>query len=222
MIELINKVYPYLAYSGTALILLGVFLSLVPFRDRKGERYSMLNHFISELGEKGVSKAAWGFNTGMTIGGWLFLPLVIVMGVKLSSVFGWIGTAFGVVACVAASLVGIFSMDRLTPHRRAAMTFFHCGLYSIIFYTVAIFLQPVGARIIPLGLNIVGLLAIVSFSSFLLTVYSKPHKEKQPNYILDPNAPPERPRVWRTAILEWCIFFSIQAWFVAAALFSFA
>ena len=222
MIQLINKVYPFLAYSGTTLILLGVVVSLIPFRDRKGERYSMLNHFISELGEKGVSKAAWGFNSGMTIGGWLFVPLMIIMGTKLSSVFGWIGTAFGVVACIAASLVGVFSMDRLSRHRRAAMTFFHSGLYCIIFYTLAIFFQPEGARVIPLGLNFVGFLAIASFSTFLVTVYSKSNKDKQPNYILDPNAPPERPRVWRTAILEWCIFFSIQVWFVAAALFSFA
>jgi hypothetical membrane protein len=180
----------------------------------------MLNHFISELGERGISKAAWGFNSGMTIGGWLFLPLMLNLGNKLASVPGWIGTAFGVVACVSASLVGVFSMDRLTRHRRAAMTFFHSGLWCIVFFTVAIFAQPAADRVIPLGLNIAGLLAIASFSTFLVLIYSKPAKNETQNYILDPNALPDRPRIWRTANLEWCIFFTIQVWFVAAALLS--
>ncbi len=221
LLTCIAKVYPYLTLAGTALILIGTLISLIPYRGRGGERYSLFNHFISELGEKGISKAAWGFNTGMMLGGWLFLPLMLVLGTRLSSVPGWIGTAFGIAAGVAASLVGVFSMERLTPHRRAAMTFFHSGLYCIIFYTTAIFAQPAAERAVPLTLNIAGLLAIGSFSAFLLLVYAKPKPkedaEQTPNYILDPNAMPERPRFWRTPILEWCVFFSIQIWFVAAA-----
>ena len=220
MLAMLYLVYPYLAITGTALILTGVVISMIPYRDRNGARYSLLNHFISELGEKGISKAAWGINTGMTIGGWLFVPLMLSLGSRLSSVPGWIGTAFGVVACVSASMVGVFSMDRLTSHRRAAMTFFHSGLWTIVFYTIAIFAQPATDRVIPLGLNIAGLLAIASFSMFLVLIYSKPRKSESQNYILDPNALPDRPRIWRTAILEWCIFFTIQAWFVAAAFLS--
>jgi hypothetical membrane protein len=220
MLSFLYKVYPYLACTGTALILFGVVISMIPYRDRNGERYSMLNHFISELGEKGISKNAWGFNTGMFLGGWLFLPLIVILGIKLSSIPGWIGTTFGVVACVAASLVGVFSMDHLTRHRRAAMTFFHSGLWCIVFFTIAVFIQPAGLRVIPLAVNFVGLLAIASFSAFLMVVYSKPDPNHTSNYILDPNALPNRPRVWRTAILEWCIFFTIQAWFVAAAILS--
>jgi hypothetical membrane protein len=222
LLNCIDKVYPYLALAGTTLILVGTLISIIQYRGRKGERYSLFNHFISELGEKGVSQAAWGFNTGMMLGGWLFLPLIIVMGLRLSSLLGWIGTAFGLVAGVAAALVGVFSMERLTPHRRAAMTFFHSGLYCIIFYTIAIFAQPAAARVVPLGLNIVGILAIGSFGTFLLLLYAKPKTDETqpPNYILDPNVMPDRPRFWRTPILEWCIFFSIQIWFVAAAFLS--
>lgn len=221
MISSLMQVYPLLTWIGALTILVGTIVSMIPYRDRNGERYSMLNHFISELGEVGISKSAWGFNTGMTIGGWFFLPLMIVMGIQLSSVLGWIGAGLGMVSGVAASMVGIFSMERLTPHRKAAMTFFHSGLYSIIFFTIAIFAQPAGERAVPLGVNIFGLLAIGSFSSFLVLVYSKPRKNENANYILDPNALPERPRIWKTAILEWCIFFSIQAWFIAAAMLTF-
>jgi hypothetical membrane protein len=212
------QVFLYLTLAGALIILAGTIISMIPYRDRNGERYSMRNHFISELGEVGVSKEAWGFNTGMTIGGWLFLPLMLVMGIQLSSVLGWIGAGLGMVSGVAAAMVGVYSMERLTPHRKAAMTFFHSGLYSILFFTAAIFAQPAGERAIPLGLNIAGLAAIASFSAFLIKVYSKTDKNENPNYILDPNALPQRPRVWWTAILEWGIFFSIQAWFITAAI----
>ena len=134
MNSLLMQVFLYLTLAGALIILTGTVISMIPYRDRNGERYSMRNHFISELGEVGVSKEAWGFNTGMTIGGWLFLPLMLVMGIQLSSVLGWIGAGLGMVSGVAAAMVGVYSMERLTPHRKAAMTFFHSGLYSILFF----------------------------------------------------------------------------------------
>lgn len=221
MNSLLMQVFPYLTWVGSLIILTGTIISMIPYRDRNGERYSMLNHFISELGEVGVSKNAWGFNTGMKIGGWLFLPLMIALGIKLSSILGWIGAGLGMVSGVAVAMVGVFSMERLTMHRKAAMTFFHSGLYSILVFTIAIFAQPAGERVLPLGLNIAGLFAIACFSAFLIKVYSKTDKNKNPTYILDPNALPQRPRVWWTAVLEWGIFFSIQAWFITAAILTF-
>ena len=128
--------------------------------------------------------------------------------------------AFGILAGVTASLVGVFSMDRLTKHRKVAMTFFNAGLYCILFFTIAIFAQPANARVVPLGINAIGILAISSFSGLLVMVYSKTNRHDDPNYILDPNHFPERPEIWRTPILEWSIFFLVNAWFVAAALLS--
>jgi hypothetical protein len=100
------------------------------------------------------------------------------------------------------------------------MTFFRSGLLTVLFYTIAIFTQSGEQRLIPLGLNVVGLLALASYSAFLLTVRSKMDKDENPNYILDPHQQPERPLVWRSAVLEWSIFFTTIAWFVMAGVFS--
>lgn len=216
----ITLVYPYFAWSGTFLIFAGAIIAAIHYRGRNQETYSPLNHFISELGEVGVSKRAWAFNAGMTSGGILFLPLMIGLGLRLSSVFGWLGAVFGLIAAASATLVGVFSMERLTPHRRAAMTFFRSGLLTVLFFTIAIFAQPTGARGIPLGLNIIGIAALSSYSAFLLTVRSKTDKDENPNYILDPQQQPESPRVWRSAVLEWCIFFFTLLWFVMAGVYS--
>jgi len=220
MIAWITLVYPYFAWSGTFLIFTGAIVAAMAYRGRKQEHYSWLNHFISELGEVGVSKHAWTFNIGMICGGILCLPLMIGLGLRLHSVFGWLGAAFGLIAATSAALVGVFSMERLTPHRRAAMTFFRSGLLTVLFFTIAIFVQPTGERNFPLGLNIIGIAALGSYSAFLLTVRTKTDKAENPNYILDPQQQPERPRVWRSAVLEWCIFFFTLFWFVMAGVYS--
>jgi hypothetical membrane protein len=220
MIALILLVYPYLAWGGTLIIVIGVVIASLSFQGRKHERYSLFNHFISELGEVGISRNARAFNVGMIIGGILFLPLMVGLGARLNSVFGWLGTVFGLVAAISATLVGVFSMERLTPHRRAAMTFFRSGLLTVLFFTISIFTQSGEQKLIPLGVNIIGIIALASYSTFLLTVRNKMDKDENPNYILDPQQQPDRPRVWRSAVLEWSIFFSTLIWFVMAGVYS--
>jgi hypothetical membrane protein len=220
MIALLLLVYPYLAWGGTLIILVGVVIAGIYYRGRKQERYSLLNHFISELGEVGISKKAAAFNIGMILGGILFLPLMVGLGLRLNSIFGWLGTAFGLVAAISATLVGVYSMERLTPHRRAAMTFFRSGLLTVLFFTIAIFTQSGEQKLFPMGLNIIGIIALASYSTFLLTVRNKMDKDENPNYILDPQQQPNRPRVWRSAVLEWSIFFFTLLWFVMAGVYS--
>ena len=187
MIALLLLVYPYLAWGGTLIIMIGVVIASISYRGRKQERYSLFNHFISELGEVGISKNAWAFNIGMIIGGILFLPLMIGLGLRLNTVFGWLGTVFGLVAAISATLVGVFSMERLTPHRRAAMTFFRSGLLTVLFFTIAIFTQSGEQKLIPLGVNIIGIIALASYSTFLLTVRNKMDKDENPE--LHPRPP---------------------------------
>jgi hypothetical membrane protein len=214
----LNQVYPYFGWVGSLTIVLGCVIAAAFYRGKDGEKYAIVNHFISELGEVGVSRLAAAFNTGMILGGLIFLPLMVGLGVSLNSVWGWLGASAGLVAAVSAVLVGVFSMDHLPPHRRAAITFFRSGLLAILLFTVAVFAQPAGHRVIPLAVNIVGILAILSYVSFLSIVGKKMDKNNNQNYILDPNAMPERPKFWRTAFLEWMIFFSTLAWFLLVSL----
>lgn len=212
------QIFPHFGWAGSALILLGCLAAALPYRGRDGETYSLLNHFISELGEVGVSRLARVFNAGMILGGLLFLPFIGGLGVTLRSTWGYLGMAAGLLAAGSAILVGVFSMERLEPHRRAAMTFFRSGLLTVIFFTVAVFAQRAGQRVIPLGVNFFGILAIGAYSAFLVIVSRKQNKKGQENYLLDPTAKKVRPRFWRTAFLEWLLFFSTLAWFLSVAL----
>lgn len=218
IIQLLLQNYFHFGWAGSLVMLAGCLITTIPYRGRSGERYSLLNHFISELGEIGISRAAGVFNTGLIVGGLLYLPFISGLGLTLHSWAGNIGMAAGLIAALSSIFVGIFSMDRLTPHRVAAMTFFRSGLLTVLFFTLAVFLQPAGQRVIPLAVNIFGILAIVSYAAFLVIVSQKIDKHGNENYLLDPTEKKVRPHFWRTPFLEWMLFFSTIAWFLCVAL----
>lgn len=163
MLSIVAKIF---GLAGTSLIILAVVFSALRYNGRRGERYSIFNHFISELGEVGISPAAWVFNRGLTAGGLLLLPFMIGLGAALQSLWGWLGTLAGIVTALGAAAVGQYPMNELSSHGRAAMTYFRGGLVMVIFFALAIFFQP--TPVIPPAANLLSLAAGVCYGAFLL------------------------------------------------------
>ena len=172
------------------------------------------SHFISELGERGISKRAWAFNWGLIFCGLLLLPATINLGLTIPSVWAKVGIVFGVITAISLSFVGVFSMDRLKPHGIAAVTFFRAGLLMVFFFSLGFAFQPRDYQVFPRWLALAGVPAVVAFSTFLVLM-AKAHKIKD-----QPLNPQEwsRPRVWRMAIAEWSIFVTIVFWFLITVL----
>ena len=59
----------YIGQAGILILLLSVLIAAAFYVGKQNETYSFLNHFISELGEKGVSPLANIFNGGLIVGG---------------------------------------------------------------------------------------------------------------------------------------------------------
>jgi hypothetical membrane protein len=119
------------------------------YRGKAGERYSPLNHFVSELGEFGTSRGALVFNAGLFASGVLLIPFFLGLGILLHSVLGWLGTAGGIGSAVACALVGVFPMNNLKPHTLVAVAFFRLGLVTMILYGLALLVQPAVSLILP-------------------------------------------------------------------------
>lgn len=209
--------YRYFGVAASLLIFLAVFASMVGYTGKRKENYSILNHFISELGEVGVSRRAWIFNRGLMAGGVIFIPFMVGLGLAIDNIWAKLGLAAGLGASMAVMLVGVFPMNNLVPHTQAAMTFFRCGLATVALFTVAIFLQPAGKMVVPLWVNGLGVAAIAAYASFLLLPVFKPVGE-QVKDMLNPEALPERPPFWWLAFLEWLVFFSTIGWFLGVGL----
>ena len=206
--------------SGTALLALGSLITALAYSGRAGEPYSLLNHFISELGEVGVSELAWLFNGALFAGGLCLTVFLIGLALYLrprwfSVVFGLVGVTTG----VSGALVGIFPMNNLAPHAKVAMMFFNMGLVATLLFSLYVAFSR--QRKFPRWMLIPGLLTTAFFVGFL--------------FYPQPDAPPtedmlesavrlmaNRPAVWPMAVLEWGVIISILVWALTVSLYLWA
>jgi len=218
--QFIKNTYPLFGISGSLWLSACMLITGFLYRGKKGEKYSILNHYISELGEVGVSRAAVVFNVGMILGGLAFIPCIIGLGLTIGNVRAWIGLGVGMFATVCCALVGVFPMNHPKAHYWVAIWYFRSGLVMVLLYTVAIFIQPTGGVIFPKLSNLAGLLSFLCYAAFL-TISRPPKDEKDsPEGAPDPEKQKDRPKYWRETILEWAVFFSTLLWFFILAIFA--
>jgi len=207
----------FFGFGGCLLLLLAVVLPAPLYIGRNGERYSIFNHFISELGEVEVSKGAHYFNRCLFAAGWLYLPFAVALGLSIGNIWAKLGMVAGIGTAVACMLVAIFPMDQLERHIRVASTFFQSGLVTVILFTSAIWLQPADTAVIPKAVDVIGILCVLSYSLFLLFgVRALPGTEKTD--FLNTDIFEHRPRFWIVPVLEWLVFLSTIAWFLGLSL----
>ena len=123
---------------GPAIMGLGMLGSGLVYVGVEGQRYNPLNHFVSELGELGVSEGADLFNWGLILGGSLTTVFVVFLATQIEH---WIKYPLGLLSVfttVNGTLVGFYPMNFLEPHIQVAMRFFNLGmlmtfLYSLVF-----------------------------------------------------------------------------------------
>jgi hypothetical membrane protein len=206
------EIYPILGWTGSLLILFSSLAAALAYRGKEGERYAITRHFVSELGEVGVSRLAWVFNGGLILGSFLLLLMMPGVGISLDSVWGYIGTAFGMLAALACLFVGVFPMNRIKPHTIAALTYFRSGLAAVLTLSLAIVAQPAEARVIPLYSLVIGALAFAAYASFL--IHAGNVAKKQQGGALDTTGVKARPRFWWMPFLEWMVVIFTILWFL--------
>lgn len=205
----------YFAIAGVLIVVVFSAIAALQYRGKRGERYSPLNHFVSELGELSISSAARLFNLGLVLGGLLLLPFLINLGWIFNSWLGWLGTLAGVIAALALAGVGIYPMDNLEKHALAAMTYFRAGLAMVFFFGLAIHFQPDNRLVVPRSANLLSLLAFASYASFLSLTGRKSSEEELE--ALDPANQKERPRIWLLSVVEWLLFAATVSWILGLA-----
>ena len=126
--RLFNKVRPEVwGLIGSGILLVFVLLSRIGYVGTAGESYSFLNHYISELGQVGVSHLAPLFNTGLILGGFVSTVFMVGLGMYIKNTVAKIAMIVGVLSGIACSLVGFFPMNNLHTHTIVATSFFLAG-----------------------------------------------------------------------------------------------
>lgn len=208
------SVFRIAGFLGVFFGLLGVILPGIVYRGKDGEKYSFLNHYISELGERGISRLAWIFNLSIFLCGLALLIGTVSLGLGLPGIWAKLGILFGVVTGLGLMMVGIFPMDNIKPHATAAITFFRGGLLMVLAFSLSLLFPPQNQGLFSRGLGLVGLIPVVAFGYFLWLMWTVRDKVDQTLSTQDF----QRPKVWKLSISEWTVFFSIILWILALSL----
>ena len=209
--------YGYFGLADCLIIGLTTLYAALGYQGKAQEAYSALNHYISELGEVGVSPRAKVFNSGLIAGGLVLFPFVIGLGMALENFWATLGIIAGLWTAVSIVFVGIFSMDNLSPHIRAANSYFWSGLVTVALFTLGIFLQPNPAQVDRMA-GVLCLPALAAYSLFLFLAIKMGIETSSSEDPLDPATLPERPRVWALPVSEWAVYFTTFIWFFGIAL----
>ena len=136
------KNYYLAGIFGVVLISLGSLITAVFYTGTHGEDYSPLNHYISELGQYGVSQLALVFNFSIIFGCLLLTFFMVRLGSYIGGKFGIFFSVTGLIAVVSGTLVGVFSMNNMQYHVPVAFTFFRTALLcSILFSGYVLFVK---------------------------------------------------------------------------------
>ena len=190
-----------------AMITAGCVVAAVGYSGSAGEAYSPLNHWISELGQPGVSAWSGLFNLSLVLGGLAFIAFAIGLVVSSTSWLRWAFGPTGTVAGLGGVLVGVFPMNHPTEHVLAASAFFNLGWIFVALASVS-FIRSANSRF-PRWLAVVGGVSVAAFIGFIVSLATDDFSRAR----MAADGPISgRPDVWVSPILEWAALVGIMVW----------
>lgn len=201
---LVTAVATSAAITGAVSIAAGSLVTALAYTGSKGEGYSPINHWVSELGDPGQSALAPVFNAGLVVGGLAFAVFMLGLAASMPGRprFAW--GVIGTLAGICGALVGVFPMNHLDVHRVVAAGFFNLGWIAVALASADIELRH--DRRFHRLLTHVGALAVAAFVAFLVVVrFDGQLGQAVTNDEI-------RPAVWLSTILEWAVVIGIMAW----------
>ncbi len=195
------------------LISAGSLVAAVAYTGTAGEPYSPLNHWISELGQDGVSAQAAVFNGCLVLGGAAFVAFVVGLWRSSPSPLRWAFAPVGVLAGIGGLLVGVFPMNYPTQHVLAASVFFNLG-WVFVLLASASFVRGRDPRH-PVWLAAVGGVSVVALLAFIVSLSTDEFSRQR---MASSGPIVGRPDVWIAPVLEWAALVSIMVWVLLTSL----
>ena len=202
-----HRIGPGVGVFGSLVLGLTALAAALAYTGTEGEGFSVLNHWVSELGEMRVSRLAIVFNIGLVISGICLAIFMTALGALRRSRLAWLFVPIGIVAGIGGALVGVFPMDSGGPHVPAALTFFVLGWICVGLASIDIWRRP--DRRFPGWLPWLGALTVLAFLCFL-GLYI-------PYLTYSGAGSPDRAPFELVVVLEWLVLVGIIGWVFAAS-----
>ena len=197
---------PAIGFTGSAFFMVASVVAAVAYAGTASEGFSPLNHWVSELGELGVSTLAVVFNIGLIVGGLALALFMAALGVLRRSRLAWLYVPVGFLAGVSGALVGVFPMNNRGIHIVVALGFFVLGWVAVGLASLDIWRRPEPrfSRWLP----VLGAVTVALFLLFL-SVYIP---------YLYTGTGSDRPAFSVATVLEWLVLVGIIGWVLVASL----
>ena len=191
---------PEIGFFGSAFFMVASVMTAVAYTGTVGEGYSPLNHWVSELGEMGVSGLALMFNVGLFVGGFALALFFAALGVARRTRLAWLYVPVGVISGVSGALVGVFPMNNPAIHIVFALGFFVLGWVAVGLASLDVWRRPEArfSRWQP----VLGAITVAVFLLFL-SVYVP---------YLSSATSGDRPAFSIETVLEWLVLVGIIGW----------
>jgi hypothetical membrane protein len=210
-----NKLGAWSGLIGPLVIALGSLISALGYTSVEGQAYHPINHFVSELGEMGVSNLAVIFNGSLILGGILNAYFMIYLAWKIPGWARYPLAFLGLAASICGFFVGVFPMNKLDQHIFFALGFFNLGLIVSLIYSI-IFL--IGRNLpFPRWLSIPGFITTASFFAF--NNFPSQFEEGVDFHEGMAGLLSNRPDFIPLALMEWVVVLGIITWFLMLGLY---
>ena len=200
---------------GPLIILLGILIFALGYSGVQGQRYNLLNHFVSELGEIGTSDLSLAFNISLILGGIFNTGFMVWLPFQFR---GWIRyplLLIGTTTAIFGALVGFFPMNALDQHIFVALTFFNLGLLTSLVYSLVILLTK--KHSLPRWLSIPGIINTLTF--FIFTNFPSQFKKEVDFQEGMGGLLANRPDFIPLALMEWIVILGVIAWFLIMGIY---
>ncbi|WP_298440536.1 hypothetical protein [uncultured Ferrimonas sp.] len=190
---------------GLFLLTVTPVLAALMYCGDANERFSFLNHTLSELGRYDVSQWALLVNGGLFFGGLSLVAsfatrLWLVRGVEFQAAL----YSAGIVLALAITAVGLFPVNVGSLHQHAMTTFYLMTPICALLYCVALWRD----RSSRLGIAPATMAALLAISAFL--------DEHRDLMLMDRYGyglfGEQRPTIWWPALEGWLLLASVGLW----------
>ena len=195
---------------GGGLVVAGCMASALLFH-REGYGYSIFGCFISELGDVVHAPGHALFNGGLVLGAAPLLVFMFGLGQQFRGALARLAQLAGIVSAVGALFVGLYPVNQLHAHMRAANTFFYAGMIAVFLFSLVIARTP---RDVPRAMALFGVAVAAVFAAFLFLPLGY-RTGPEPTVLKD--VPYQHPDFWLLPFVEWLVLVSVLAWVLTLA-----
>jgi hypothetical membrane protein len=204
--------------TGSLVIITTCGTASLQYQGVHEEAYSLLNHFISELGDPKYSKGAIIFNLGLILGGLFLIIFMFGLAKYYSTKLSYSAGIIGMFASLMCSLIGFFPVNLLNIHFIFTTAFFIGGLASITLFAIEIVRDK--RKQLPKWFAIPGFMGVGCFTVFLIMLYgfTDGFQPSLSPFIIKPNEF-SRPAFWLFPFTEWLVLITALIWIFLTSIY---